>query len=151
MPSRYEFIVGPSRFIPPGLPTSPLPPRRRPAGASGDAVLRWGRPSDFQFASTSVGRVFVTQPAYDDLPEDDEQEERRRWRALVMIIKSKLESVETGIVEFEDEFMAQIVLPNGETMSEHARPMIARAYETGDMPPLLPYLKAIAPPTAMEG
>ena len=72
MTSRYEFIVGPSRFIPPGLPTSPLPPRRRPAGASGDAVLRWGRPSDFQFASTAVRRVFVTQPAYDTLPEDDD-------------------------------------------------------------------------------
>ena len=75
MTSRYEFIVGPSRFIPPGLPTSPLPPRRRPAGASGDAVLRWGRPSDFQFASAAVRRVFVTQPAYDTLPEDDEQVE----------------------------------------------------------------------------
>ncbi len=73
MPSRTEFLV--RRFVPPGLPTSPLPPRRRPAGASGDAVLRWGRPSDFQFASTAVHKTFVTQPAYDTLPEDDEQVE----------------------------------------------------------------------------
>ena len=75
MTSRTEFLVNPWRFIPPGLPTSPLPPRRRPAGASGDAILRWGRPSDFQFASTAVRRVFVTQPAFDTLPEDDEQVE----------------------------------------------------------------------------
>jgi hypothetical protein len=33
--------------------------------------------------------------------------------------------------------MANIVLPNGETMSQHAMPLIARAYETGKMPPLL--------------
>lgn len=76
MPSRTEFLVNPWRFIPPGLPSSPLPPRRRPEGGSGDAVLRWGKPSDFQFASTAVRRVFVTQPSYDELPEDDEQVER---------------------------------------------------------------------------
>jgi hypothetical protein len=65
---------------------------------------------------------------------------RQRWRALALCIKAKLETVETGISQFEDEFMANIVLPNGETMSEHARPLIARAYETGKMPPLLPHL-----------
>ncbi len=73
MPSRTEFIVGPSRFPSARSPTPPLPPRRRPEGASGEATLRWGGPSDFQFASTSANPVFVTQPAYEDLPEDDEQ------------------------------------------------------------------------------
>jgi len=73
------------------------------------------------------------------LPEDgDEKEERRRWRCLVLVIKSKLESVATGIVEFEDEFMAHIVMPNGQTVSELARPMIGTAYESGEMQPLLP-------------
>lgn len=66
-----------------------------------------------------------------------EQAVRQRWRALYLVIKAKLEAVETGIAHFEDEFMAHIVLPNGETMSQHARPLIARAYETGNMPPLL--------------
>ena len=37
--------------------------------------------------------------------------------------------------------LQQIVLPNGQTMAEHAQPLIARAYETGDMPPLLPHLQ----------
>ena len=69
-----------------------------------------------------------------------EQEVRARWWALALVIKAKLEAVESGIAEFEDEFLAQIVLPNGQTMGEHARPLIARAYETGQMPPLLPHL-----------
>ncbi len=69
-----------------------------------------------------------------------EQDTRQRWRALALCIKAKLEAVASGITQFDDEFMAQIVLPNGQTMSEHAQPLIARAYETGEMPPLLPHL-----------
>lgn len=69
------------------------------------------------------------------------QEIRARWRALALVIKAKLEAVESGIAEFEDEFLAHVVLPNGQTMSEHARPLIARAYESGQMPPLLPHFK----------
>lgn len=69
-----------------------------------------------------------------------QQEVRARWRALALAIKAKLECVASGIAEFEDEFLAQIVLPNGQTMAEHSRPLIARAYETGRMPPLLPFL-----------
>jgi len=66
-----------------------------------------------------------------------EQSTRQKWRALALVIKAKLEAVETGITEFEDEFLAHIVLPNGQTMGEFAKPQIAHAYDTGDMPPLL--------------
>ncbi len=66
-----------------------------------------------------------------------EQAIRQRWRALALVIKAKLEAVESGITEFEDEFLAHIVLPNGQTMGEIAKPQIAQAYESGDMPPLL--------------
>lgn len=68
-----------------------------------------------------------------------EQEVRSRWRALALVIKAKLEAVESGIAEFEDEFLAHVVLPNGQTMGQHARPLVARAYESGTMPALLPY------------
>ena len=67
-----------------------------------------------------------------------EQGCRSRWRALMLAIKAKLEAVEIGITTFEDEFMAHIVMPDGRTVSQHVRPKIAHAYETGDMPPLLP-------------
>ncbi len=66
-----------------------------------------------------------------------EQAVRQRWRALSLVIKAKLEAVESGITEFEDEFMAHIVLPDGTTMGAWARPQIAAAYESGNMPPLL--------------
>ncbi len=66
-----------------------------------------------------------------------EQACRQRWRALNLAVKAKLEAVEAGIAEFEDEFLAYIVLPGGGTMSDVARPAIAHAYETGTMPALM--------------
>lgn len=67
-----------------------------------------------------------------------EAEHRRRWRALALVIKAKLEAVESGIATFEHEFLAHIVLPGGQTVGEMVSPQIATAYETGRMLPLLP-------------
>jgi hypothetical protein len=67
-----------------------------------------------------------------------EQACRQRWRALALVIKAKLEAVESGISVFDDEFMANIVMSDGRTVSDHVRPKIAQSYETGSMPPLLP-------------
>ena len=67
-----------------------------------------------------------------------EQACRQRWRALALVIKAKLEAVESGISIFEDEFLANIVLPDGKLVSHHMRPRIASAYKTGQMPPMLP-------------
>jgi len=67
-----------------------------------------------------------------------EQAIRQRWRALALVVKAKLEAVAAGISIFEDEFMANIVLPDGKTVSDFMRPQIAIAYESGGMPPLLP-------------
>src|SRR3972149_8623439 len=39
------------------------------------------------------------------------QATRQRWRALLLCIKAKLESVESGIETFEEAFMPHIVLP----------------------------------------
>lgn len=68
-----------------------------------------------------------------------EQAVRQKWRALALAIKAKLEAVDAGITEFEDEFLANIVLPNGESAGNWMRPQIASAYAKGDMPPLLSY------------
>lgn len=67
-----------------------------------------------------------------------EQACSERWRSLFLCIKAKLESVETGIETFEDAFLAHIQLPNGQTVSEMARPAIASMYENQTMQPLLP-------------
>ena len=68
------------------------------------------------------------------------QEERRLWRALFMVIKAKLESVESGIESFEEAFLSQLVIPGagGRTYGDYAIPQIAHVYATGTLPPLLP-------------
>lgn len=71
-----------------------------------------------------------------------EQACRQRWRALALVIKAKLEAVESGISVFEDEFMANIVLPDGQSVGSFMRPQIALAYDSGRMPSMLPQLPA---------
>jgi hypothetical protein len=63
---------------------------------------------------------------------------RQRWRALALVIKAKLEAVESGITTFEDEFLAHIVMPDGKRVADHVKPTIARVYDGGQMLPLLP-------------
>lgn len=69
-----------------------------------------------------------------------EQACRQKWRALALVIKAKLEAVEAGISEFEDEFLAHVVLPDGSTAGNWLRPQIAKAYDNGKMPQMLPEL-----------
>ena len=66
-----------------------------------------------------------------------EQATRQRWRALALVVKAKLEAVESGITTFESEFMAFIVMPNGKTVGEMAMPLIEGAYKSGKMPQVL--------------
>lgn len=60
--------------------------------------------------------------------------ERQRWRALLLVIKAKLESVESAIETFEQAFLAQIVMPNDATVGELLDPIVALAYKSGRMP-----------------
>jgi hypothetical protein len=46
-----------------------------------------------------------------------QQAGRSRWRALVMLVKSKLELVRIGASTVEREFLADLVLPGGETLA----------------------------------
>lgn len=71
-----------------------------------------------------------------------EQAVRQKWRALALVIKAKLEAIESGISEFDDEFLAHIVLPTGITAGDWLRPQVEEAYRTGKMPSLLPMLPA---------
>lgn len=69
-----------------------------------------------------------------------EQACRSRWRSLYLIIKAKLEAVDSGISTIEREFFYDIVLPDGKTVGEFMAPQIEVAYKTGEMPPLLPMM-----------
>jgi hypothetical protein len=71
-----------------------------------------------------------------------EQDCRQAWRALALVIKAKLEAVKSGITTFEDEFLAHIMMPDGQTVGSHVKPAVAAWYSGGMMRPLLP------PPTS---
>lgn len=69
-----------------------------------------------------------------------EQACRAKWRALYLIIKAKIEAVESGISTIEREFFYDIVLPDGKTLGEFISPQLERVYENGEMPAILPML-----------
>lgn len=88
--------------------------------------------ADFQRTDTGRPRTAsALEAAYD-------QACRQRWRAMLLVLKAKLEAVEAGITTLEDEFLAHVVLPSGETAGQWLRPQIEAAYRTGNMPPMLP-------------
>ncbi len=59
-------------------------------------------------------------------------------RTLEDVVKAKLEAVEAGISTLEREFLADIVLPSGQTFGAWAAPQLESAYANGRMPALLP-------------
>lgn len=67
-----------------------------------------------------------------------DQDTRSRWRALLLVIKAKLESVESGIETFDEAFLAQVVMPGGATVSHTLIPQLEMAYRDNVMPRLLP-------------
>ncbi len=91
-----------------------------------------------EFQTTPTGRQRTSNAAQ----EAWEQASRQRWRALALVIKAKLEAVESGIATFEEEFLAHIVLPSGQTVGQWMLPQVEQAYLTGQMPALLPQLTA---------
>jgi hypothetical protein len=92
-------------------------------------------PDDREFTHTP-GRGLPRTPA--QVRFQWEQATRQRWRALHLVIKAKLEAVESGIVDFDSEFLAHLVLPNGRTVADEVVPMVETAYATNQMPQLLP-------------
>ena len=77
------------------------------------------------------------------------QARRQRGRALLLVIKAKLESVESGIETVEQAFLAHIVMPADRlTVHERIQNRIALEYRTGTVNQstfLLP-----APPTGSQ-
>lgn len=94
-------------------------------------------PSREKFRITPTGRERTEKSQNDAW----EQACRQRWRALLLVIKAKLEATECGISTFESEFLANIVLPDNRTAGDFMLPQIAAAYENGTMPAIWQMLK----------
>jgi hypothetical protein len=65
-----------------------------------------------------------------DASKVEEQWRRQRGRALLLVIKAKLESVESEVETFEQAFLANVVLPGGSTVYEQVSGPISIAYKT---------------------
>lgn len=102
----------------------------------GNRTIRFTLPlpakSDKQFHRTPTGRQ-RRNPA--DAERAWEQACRSRWRALLLVIKAKLEAVQVGISTVEDEFLAWTVLPgDARTIGERLRPQIESSLQNGKAP-----------------
>lgn len=62
---------------------------------------------------------------------------RQIWRALALVVKAKLEAVESGVATFEQEFLAYTLLPSGQTVGEQLVPKLDLIVATGKVPALL--------------
>lgn len=110
-------------------------------------LMRYGATRFAYYAEN--GRASIVFEAHDrrlrfdlPLPAGDSKKEkqlcRARWRALLLCVKAKLESVETKIESFEEAFLTHIVLPDGATVGSHAIPAVAASYKGEKLVPLLP-------------
>lgn len=91
-------------------------------------------PASREFTLTPTGRdrsASAAEEAY-------EQAVRQRWRALALVIKAKLEAVEAGISTVENEFLANVALPDGRTVADWLGPQLAVVYAKQSMPALMP-------------
>lgn len=99
--------------------------------------------------------VPLPKPAAYTTKKGHEQAVRQRWAALALVIKAKLEGVESGIASFDEMFLGDTLLPSGQTVGETLVPQLDEVYRTGELPPLLPGAetgarKIIALPPAKE-
>ena len=95
--------------------------------------IRITKPDEKEFQTTATGRA---RDEY-KIQQEVEQAIKQRWRALLLAVKAKLEAVESGISTIEQEFMAFVVMPDGQTLAEHIIPRLAEIAETGKMPKML--------------
>jgi hypothetical protein len=59
---------------------------------------------------------------------------RQSWRQLSLLIRAKLEAVSAGIVTFDEEFLAYMLMPGGRTVFQAASPAIASSYAAAGRP-----------------
>jgi tRNA-dihydrouridine synthase len=97
---------------------------------------------DPAYQKKGINQYRSRQATPDEAYEQWDKACRQKWRALALVIKAKLEAVESEIVSFEEEFLAHTVLPDGQTVGQWMLPQVERAYLTGNMPTLLPQLTA---------
>ncbi|MBB4154131.1 hypothetical protein GGQ80_002041 [Sphingomonas jinjuensis] len=90
----------------------------------------------FQVALPPLGEMPVRDGRGVTLPparraEKRQQAHRQKARALLLVIKAKLESVESEVETFEQAFLPNVVMADGATVYERIAAPIAAEYERG--------------------
>lgn len=85
----------------------------------------------FRVAFPSTDEIMQMCGPRQDPSRVEEQWRRQRGRALLLVIKAKLESVESEVETFEQAFLANVMLANGQTLYERVQEPIAVEYQTG--------------------
>jgi hypothetical protein len=121
--------------VPIGQTQAEIKDRLRKAGADQIAVYEASDRSAVAFQlGASMYRINVpTTPK----AEDQAQDERRAWRLLGLLMKSKLEAIREGATTVEREFLADMLLYDGRTVSETIGPELQIAQREGRMPSTL--------------
>lgn len=102
----------------------------RKAGAI--RIVHMDEPAEAMVLFDLAGRLIRIRVV---IPTDaSEQERKALWRALIMIIKAKLVAVDRGVSTVETEFLANVVLPDGQTVGQWFEPGLRLAYDRGEMP-----------------
>ena len=119
----------------------------RKSGASRVAQMQGDDLFEIQFAMLDRAiRFRVRLPTWQEMPEYDgrrsllaqdkriamaDQVARQRARALMLVVKAKLESVESEVETFEQAFLANVVMSDGMTLYERVSEPIALEYKSG--------------------
>lgn len=101
-------------------------------------------------------RFVLPFPSLDEIPTRDgnnrvlgdaqrrdrlDQRKRQRGRALMLVIKAKLEGVEAGIETIEEAFLANVVMSDGQTIYERVAAPMALEYQTATPRPFAGFLE----------
>jgi len=95
-------------------------------------LLRLRFPAESEFRLDARGRLRTDNARYNAW----DAERRRLWRSLVMVVKAKLESVESGIETFDEAFLPHLVMEGGGTIGDRVLAELPRALASGFLPAL---------------
>lgn len=129
-------MAQPRRFaettdVPASRSQAEIKDRLRAAGATRIAMVEEPEDSSVQFEiEARMYRISVPMPQ----GKNAAQEERRAWRLMLLLVKAKTEAVKEGATTIEREFLADMLMPNGQTLHETAAEQIRLAYASGKMP-----------------
>lgn len=109
-------------------------------GVDGFGIMERGEVAAVMFETGGISiQIDVQIPMRDKFNSNvsHDQDIRQKWRALLLVIKAKLEAVECGISTLEKEFMPFMVMQDGRQMHQHVLPMIDEMMRLGKMPTVL--------------